>query len=87
MWSGDVWKVVVWLRRHRPDLRITTLDVAPTGLAVVTGLDPRRPVSAPDDLDADLWTLDYDDVRDSMTDLLHVVPGTRGELARAVAVD
>ncbi len=87
VWSGDVWKVVVWLRRHRPDLRVTTLDVEPTGLAVVTGLDPHRPVPAPDDLDADLWTLDYDDVRDSITDLLHVVPGTRGELARAIAVD
>lgn len=40
VWSGDVWKVVVALRRHRPDLRVHTLDVAPTGLALVTGCDP-----------------------------------------------
>lgn len=40
VWSGDVWKTVVALKRFRPDLSITTADVAPTGLAIVTGLDP-----------------------------------------------
>ena len=40
VWSGDVWKVVVALRRYRPDLTVTTVDVEPTGLAVVSGLDP-----------------------------------------------
>lgn len=40
VWSGDVWKSIVALRRHRPDLTIHTIDVAPTGLAVITGLDP-----------------------------------------------
>ncbi len=40
VWSGDVWKSVVALRRYRPDLSIHTVDVAPTGMAVITGLDP-----------------------------------------------
>ena len=40
VWSGDVWKVVVALRRYRPDLSVTTVDVEPTGLAIVSGLDP-----------------------------------------------
>jgi hypothetical protein len=88
VWSGDVWKVVLWLRRHRPDLRVTTIDVGPTGLAVVTGLDPdRAAVPGPDDLDADLWALDYDDVRDSIAELVNVVPGTRADLERALAID
>lgn len=39
-WAGDVWKVLPILREHRPDLRIAVVDAAPTGLAVVTGLDP-----------------------------------------------
>ena len=43
-WSGDVWKTVVALRRYRPDLTILTADVAPTGLAIVTGLDPSNDV-------------------------------------------
>ena len=42
VWSGDVWKVVVALRRHRPDLSVTTVDVEPTGLAVVSRLDPQN---------------------------------------------
>ena len=37
IWSGDVWKVVVLLRHHRPDLSVSTLGVGPTGMAVITG--------------------------------------------------
>ena len=44
IWSGDVWKVVVALRHHRPDLTVTTVDVEPTGLAIVSGLDPDNTV-------------------------------------------
>ncbi len=44
VWSGDVWKTVVALRRFRPDLSVRTIDVEPTGLAVVTGLDPANTV-------------------------------------------
>jgi hypothetical protein len=40
LWSGDVWKMILALREHRPDLVVTTLDAEPTGLAVITGLDP-----------------------------------------------
>lgn len=38
--SGDGWKIVPCLRALRPGLHITTLPTAPTGLTVVTGLDP-----------------------------------------------
>jgi hypothetical protein len=39
-WTGDVWKVVECLRRERPDLSLVTLDVPPTGLTLVRGLEP-----------------------------------------------
>jgi tetratricopeptide (TPR) repeat protein len=39
-WTGDVWKAVVLLRRHRPDLALFTAAVFPTGLCFVTNLDP-----------------------------------------------
>jgi hypothetical protein len=39
-WTGDVWKVVALLHRHRPDLSIAAYDAAPAGLVLVTGLDP-----------------------------------------------
>jgi SAM-dependent methyltransferase len=39
-WTGDVWKVVECLRHERPDLSLITIDVPPTGLTLVRGLDP-----------------------------------------------
>jgi tetratricopeptide (TPR) repeat protein len=36
-WAGDVWKVVDILRQYRPLLRYACLDVAPTGIFLVTG--------------------------------------------------
>lgn len=39
-WTGDVWKAVVLLRRHRPDLALFTAAVFPTGLCFVANLDP-----------------------------------------------
>ncbi len=39
-WSGDIWRLVLLLRKHRPDLEVHTIAAAPTGLAVVRNLDP-----------------------------------------------
>lgn len=34
-YSGDVWKLAMCLKNHRPDLRIRTIRTSPTGLCVV----------------------------------------------------
>lgn len=39
-WTGDVWKLMPILRQYRPDLTVQLMDCAPTGLLVVSGLDP-----------------------------------------------
>lgn len=39
-YSGDGWKLVPCLRVLRPQLRMVTLPVSPTGLTLVAGLDP-----------------------------------------------
>ncbi|NJM91841.1 MAG: hypothetical protein HC861_03555, partial [Rhodospirillaceae bacterium] len=39
-WAGDTWKALWILQRHRPDLRIFAFDAPPSGLVVVTQLDP-----------------------------------------------
>ena len=51
LWSGDIWKLTLALRERRPDLSVVTIDAAPTGLALITNLDPTSTVLA-DDLDA-----------------------------------
>lgn len=39
-WSGDIWRLILLLRKHRPDLMVHTIAAAPTGLALVRNLDP-----------------------------------------------
>lgn len=44
MWTGDVWRTALLLKRRRPDLSIVALDAAPTGLILVTNVDPASKV-------------------------------------------
>ncbi len=39
-WSGDIWRLILLLRKYRPDLSVKVIGTAPTGLGVVRGLDP-----------------------------------------------
>ncbi|MFP7672311.1 class I SAM-dependent methyltransferase [Marivita sp. S0852] len=39
-WTGDVWKMVPILQKYRPDLTLEIVDAAPTGLVIVSSLDP-----------------------------------------------
>ena len=43
-WTGDVWKLLPILKQHRPDLEVTVLDSAPTGLVAITRLAPGNEV-------------------------------------------
>lgn len=43
-WTGDVWKVIPALRKIAPDLRLTVVDAPPSGLLLISNLQPgRRP--------------------------------------------
>lgn len=39
-WTGDVYKVIPFLRKHRPDLEIRIFDIKMKGMAVITNLNP-----------------------------------------------
>jgi GT2 family glycosyltransferase/predicted O-methyltransferase YrrM len=39
-WVGDVWKLVLCLMDRRPDLRMSIIEAAPSGLAIVRGVNP-----------------------------------------------
>jgi tetratricopeptide (TPR) repeat protein len=39
-WTGDVWKVVVLLKKVRPELAIHTIAAPPSGVCIIRNLDP-----------------------------------------------
>ena len=43
-WTGDVWKLIPILQKYRPDVRVYCIDCAPTGLVLITNLDPSSSV-------------------------------------------
>ena len=83
IWSGDVWKTVVALRRFRPDLSVVTADVEPTGLAIVTQLDPTNRVLFDrfDEIVNDIDQLRWADIESAdRSELLGLMPGDWTEL-------
>ena len=77
LWSGDVWKLVLCLNEHRPDLRIAVVDVEPTGLALIRGLDPSSRVLSEryDDLCARYVGMGFGAIADDKARRLSLVPG------------
>jgi hypothetical protein len=43
-WTGDVWKIIICLKKYRPDLKVSVVKTSPSGLGFVTGLDPDNKV-------------------------------------------
>jgi len=43
-WCGDVWKVIPCLKKYRPDLTIHVVPTRPSGLGIITNLDPNSTV-------------------------------------------
>lgn len=71
-WLGDVWRTCLLLKRVRPDLVITVLDCHPTGLVLVTNLDPVSRI-LPDGYDGHVrdmlaWDLDTIGLPDLMAE-------------------
>ena len=86
-WSGDVWRSVLALRRHRPDLDVRTLACPPTGLALVRGVDPASTVLS-DRFDAivqELLAVDYAWFAPRKDELLNLVGGRLNEVAAVLA--
>lgn len=91
-WSGDPWKVIAALRRFRPDLTVFTVPCRPSGLAFVTGLDPRSTLLSDryDEVVAAFRTRTYDDLQaEGADEVLGIVENDweeiRGRLAAAGA--
>ncbi len=76
VWTGDIWKLVVCLKKYRPDLRIATIDVPPSGLGVIGRLDPRSNLlaSSYESLCEEFIALDYTFLNEDKEAKLNRVP-------------
>ena len=74
-WLGDTWKVIPILRAYRPDLQVITLPALPSGLALVTGLDPASSLLAElhDAIVAEFMPLHLDAIRHDQAKLMNLV--------------
>jgi len=75
-WSGDIWRLIVLLKKYRPDLAVHTIGTAPTGLALVRNLDPgsRLLLERHDQLYEEFLSLDYAYLDDDMAGKLSLFP-------------
>lgn len=74
--SGDVWKMILALKKYRPDLKIDTIATRPTGLAVIRNLDPESPIlrEQMDQIVADYAMTDYGVLDQNKQQLLNLFP-------------
>lgn len=79
-YTGDVWKIVPCLKHYRPDLRIETIATAPTGLTIVTNLDPASRVLHErfDEAVAAFIDMPYARVEADLHAMLNIGPNTLG---------
>jgi tetratricopeptide (TPR) repeat protein len=82
-WSGDIWRLIVLLKKYRPDLAVHTIGAPPTGLGVVRNLDPgsRFLVEHYDRLRAEFQSLDYSYLEGDKRGKLNVVPSEWGRVS------
>jgi hypothetical protein len=78
-WTGDIWRLIVCLKQWRPDLDTAVVDVWPSGLGLIRGLDPSSTVLADH----------YDEIVAQYLDLPfeYLEKGDKAELLNAVAND
>ncbi len=73
-WTGDVWRLVLLLRKYRPELSVHTVAAPPSGLAVIRNLDPESRFIRDnlDDLVREYSALDYSTIEFHRAEMLNL---------------
>lgn len=81
-WSGDIWRLIVLLKKYRPDLSISTVGTPPTGLGIVRNLDPDSGVlfEQHDRLCEEFLALDFSYLDEDMPGKLNLFPNDWGKI-------
>jgi hypothetical protein len=76
LWTGDVWRLIVLLRKYRPDLSVHTIGAPPSGLGLVLGLDPSSTLlmDRHDELVREFMALQYRDIEATKAQSLGLLP-------------
>ena len=74
--SGDIWRLILALKKYRPDLRLHTIATPPTGLGVARNLDPDSRVLERgfESIVAEFMAFDYDGLAPRKAEMLNLVP-------------
>lgn len=75
-WSGDIWRLVLALKKYRPDLEIHTIATPPTGLALIRHLDPGSRILAEriDDIVREFLAVDFSALDADKPGILNLFP-------------
>jgi hypothetical protein len=86
-WSGDIWRLVLALKKYRPDLSINTIGAPPSGLTIIRGLNPDSRVLGEklDAIIAEFLALDFGILDADKPNLLNLVPNTREQVEKLFA--
>jgi len=86
-WSGDIWRLILLLKKHRPELAVHTIATPPTGLAVVRRLDPSSRIlfERHEQLRDEFLALDYGAIEDDMPGKLNLFPNDWAKIRTLLA--
>jgi hypothetical protein len=85
-WSGDIWRLILILKKYRPDLTVNVIAARPTGLAIVQNLDPHSRVLAEyqQDIIDEFLALDISVLDGRKDEMLNRFPNDWASIARLI---
>jgi len=81
-WSGDIWRVILLLKKHRPDLSVHTILTPPSGLGMVLNPDSRSTVLTErlEQIIAEGFAMTYAALAERKSELLNGCPNNWGKI-------
>jgi hypothetical protein len=86
-WSGDIWRLVLALKKYRPDLSVHTIATGPSGLTIVRNLNPASNIlrELSESIVSEYLNVDYSVIEHSKSDMLNLVVNDWFHLERVLA--
>ncbi|OGU60051.1 MAG: hypothetical protein A2X64_07600 [Ignavibacteria bacterium GWF2_33_9] len=74
-WTGDVYKIILILKKYRPDLKIHNISIPPIGVCLVSSLDPDSDILIKnyDKIYQGYVDINFDDIKDNFDENLSIL--------------